>query len=283
MAARRVLIIVNLTKAEAADSARKIGSHLSTLGVETVIAASSDPDFPRPDVSNIDLVISLGGDGTVLYAARLAASSGIPILPFNLGRLGFIAAFGKHDWEVALDSWFEGCLGLSARLMLAITVHRGGELVAAYSALNDGVVSGQGIAKVISLDLKAGGQPLGLYRSDGIIIATPTGSTAYNLAAGGPVLHPEIEAIIINPICPFTLSNRPLVIPGTERIDLRVEEGRRTSVILTVDGQETFSLETGDRVSFAKATRKALICIPERIAFYEVLRSKLNWSGGSDA
>ena len=283
MAPRRVLIIANLTKDEAAESARQIASHLSTLGVRSEIVVSSDPSHPKPSVLDCDLVVSLGGDGTVLYAARLAAAQGIPILPFNLGRLGFIAGFGKNDWVVSLDAWLAGRIGLSARLMLSIVVQRGGEPIASYSALNDGVVSGQGIAKVIHLDMKAGGYPLGVYRSDGIIVATPTGSTAYNLAAGGPVLHPEIEAMVINPICPFTLSHRPLVVPASERIDLTIEEGKRANVILTVDGQETLGLEPGDRVTFMKAQRKALICVPERVTFYEVLRSKLNWSGGSDA
>jgi len=283
MPARRVFVIANLTKTDAASSAREISAYLELLGVRTEVVASSDPGHPKPEVEGFDLVVSLGGDGTVLYAARLAAPYGIPILPFNLGRLGFIAGFGRHDWEVALDAWMGGKLGLSARLMLKILVYRAGEALAEFTALNDGVVSGQGIAKVISLDLKAGGSALGVYRSDGVIIATPTGSTAYNLAAGGPVLHPETESIVINPICPFTLSNRPLVVPGSERIELTVEEGRRTSVMLTVDGQETMPLEPGDRVVFTRAARKALIHVPERVAFYEVLRAKLNWSGGSDA
>jgi NAD+ kinase len=124
---------------------------------------------------------------------------------------------------------------------------------------------------------------MGSYRSDGVIVATPTGSTAYNLAAGGPVMHPEMDAMIMNPICPFSLSNRPLVVPGHERIDVVVEEGKRTGVMLTVDGQETFTLQAGDKVSFTHAERKALIYSPERMTFYEVLREKLSWSGGPNA
>ncbi|MDA8410114.1 MAG: NAD(+)/NADH kinase [Treponema sp.] len=280
---RRVLIIANLQKEGAESSAREIGAYLETLGIASQIAISSNPTEPYPDARGIDLVVSLGGDGTVLYAARVAAPLGIPILPFNLGRLGFIAGFGRDDWEICIDSWMAGRLGLSARVMLSIVVERGDQQIGSFSALNDGVVSGQGIAKVIALDLRADGFPLGIYRSDGMIIATPTGSTAYNLAAGGPVLHPETDSIVINPICPFTLSHRPLVVPASERIELRVEEGRRTSVMLTVDGQETLLLEPHDRVLFSKAKRKALLHVPEHSSFYEVLRKKLNWSGGSDA
>lgn len=280
---RRVLIIVNLQKEGAETSAREIAAYLETLGIGSLLALSSDQSESPPDARGCDLAISLGGDGTVLYAARVAAPLGIPILPFNLGRLGFIAGFGRDDWEVCIDAWLAGRLGLSARVMLSILVERNGAPIASFIALNDGVVSGQGIAKVITLDLKADGYRLGLYRSDGMIISTPTGSTAYNLAAGGPVLHPETDSLVINPICPFTLSHRPLVVPGTERIELTVAEGRRSSVMLTVDGQETLALEPRDRLSFSKAPRKALILVPERSTFYEVLRTKLNWSGGSDA
>jgi len=280
---RRVLVIANLRKEGAEASAREIAGYLETLDIAASIAIASDPSEPYPEIEGCDLVISLGGDGTVLYAARVAAPQGVPILPFNLGRLGFIAGFGRDDWEVCIDAWLAGRLGLSARVMLAIAVVRDGKQIGAFTALNDGVVSGQGIAKVIALDLKAGGFPLGVYRSDGMIIATPTGSTAYNLAAGGPVLHPETDSIVINPICPFTLSHRPLVVPSSEKIELRVEEGRRTSVMLTVDGQETMPLESHDRITFVRAPRKALLHTPERSSFYEVLRKKLNWSGGNDA
>ncbi len=283
MAGRKVLIIANLMKDDAAGVAKEMASHLATLGVEAQIYAFSGPPGPYPSAEGLDLVISLGGDGTVLFAARAAASAGIPIMPFNLGRLGFIAGFGKSDWMVALDFWMAGRIGLTARSMLAVDVRRGGAVIASFVALNDGVVSAQGIAKVIGLDIRIGGSNLGSYRSDGVIVATPTGSTAYNLAAGGPVLHPEMDAMILNPVCPFTLSNRPLVVPGGERIDVLVEEGKRTAVMLTIDGQVTFDLLPKDRVSFTHAERRALIYTPERLAFYEVLREKLSWSGGPNA
>jgi NAD+ kinase len=283
MAGRKVLILANRMKDDASSVAKEISAHLATLDVASEIFEFSGAPDPYPKLQAVDLVISLGGDGTVLFAARCAARLGIPILPFNLGRLGFIAGFGKHDWVVALDCWLEGRLGLTARAMLAIEVKREGRTAASFSALNDGVVSAQGIAKVISLEIKTGGSAMGTYRSDGVIVATPTGSTAYNLAAGGPVLHPEMDAMILNPICPFTLSNRPLVVPGMERIEVLVEEGKRTGVMLTVDGQETFDLQAGDKVTFTHAERRALIYTPERVGFYEVLREKLNWSGGPHA
>ena len=283
MPGRKVLILANRAKDDAAGVAREMAAHLLTLGVGSEIFEFEGNPEPYPDASDSSLVVSLGGDGTVLFAARCAARHGVPVLPFNLGRLGFIAGFGKHDWLVALDCWLEGRLGLTARAMLQVEVKRQDRVAASFMALNDGVISAQGIAKVISLDIRAGGFTMGSYRSDGVIVATPTGSTAYNLAAGGPVLHPEMDAMILNPICPFTLSNRPLVVPGSERIEVVVEEVKRTGVMLTVDGQETFVLQSGDKVCFTHSERRALIYTPERIGFYEVLREKLNWSGGPNA
>jgi Predicted sugar kinase len=149
--------------------------------------------------------------------------------------------------------------------------------------MNDATVSAQGIAKLIGFGISLGASTLVRYRADGVIVATPTGSTAYNLAAGGPVLHPEMEAMIINPVCPFTLSNRPLVVPANEAVEITMEEGRRTGAMLTIDGQETFTLRPGDKIRLSGARKKALIHVSEGYAFYELLRSKLAWSGGPGA
>jgi len=282
MGCRKVLIIANLMKDDAGGRAREISSHLASLDIASSTFGFRGPASQFPSAEGLDLVISLGGDGTVLFAARVAAPSGVPILPFNLGRLGFIAGFGRDDWRVALDAWLSGHIGLSARTMLLVSVKRGATDIGAYVALNDGVVSGNGIAKLLSVEMQAGGSGLGEYRADGIIVSTPTGSTAYNLAAGGPIVHPEMDAMILNPVCPFTLSNRPIVVPGSETIEILVGETKRTGIILTVDGQEVVNLEAGDRVSFVHAPRRALIYTPERQSFYEVLRNKLSWSGGAD-
>jgi len=281
--AQRVLVLVNLDKSDAAVFSRSVIKRLTELGIQCEVAEFSGDPGEKPSMSGISLVVTLGGDGTVLYAARLASPSAIPVFPVNLGRLGFIAEIGRDDWRGSLDSWVAGALPISARLMLCVEAWRDGKLAATHIALNDAVISAQGIAKVIGLGVRVGGSLLGRYRSDGIIVATPTGSTAYNLAAGGPVLHPEMEAIAINPICPFTLSNRPLVLGADETIEIHIEEGRRTTVMLTIDGQETFSLLPDDRIRIKKASKKALIHRPERFAFFELLRTKLAWSGGSDA
>jgi NAD+ kinase len=149
--------------------------------------------------------------------------------------------------------------------------------------MNDAVISGSGISKIVRLNVMLNKTSLGQYLADGIIVSTPTGSTAYSVAAGGPILDPEIEAFILNPICPFTLSNRPIVVSGTDVIFINVEREQRAEVILSIDGQEVIPLEKGDNVIFEKSRSKVLLVRSDRRNFYEVLRSKLNWSGGTNA
>jgi NAD+ kinase len=159
-------------------------------------------------------------------------------------------------------------------------VERRGKIVTRLSCLNDAVVSASGIAKLIRLDVSVEAMRLGHYRSDGLIVATPTGSTGYSVAAGGPILDPEIGALIINPICPFTLSNRPIVIPAHQTVIVEVEEEQRSGVLLTVDGQVTKELESGDRILIRKAPYEARLIGSDRTMFYRALQTKLNWSGG---
>ncbi len=281
---KRVLILANADKDAAASTAALLAARLPALGAEgEVFILSGGKPIAAPPARDFDLIVSLGGDGTVLFAARLAAPLGIPVLPVNLGRLGFIAEFGKSDWEGALESWASGALPISERLMLSIEVLRGARPVSSYCALNDATISAQGIAKLIGLGVRVGGSQVVRYRADGVIVATPTGSTAYNLAAGGPVLHPEMDALIFNPVNPFTLSNRPLVLGASEKVEILVEEEKRASVMLTIDGQETFALLPGDVVAVSGAPIKARIHVAEGFAFFERLRSKLAWSGGAGA
>ncbi len=278
---RKVLIIANLMKDEAEDRARSIADYLKSKDIESEIFGFRGPAGTFPRASGFDLAVTLGGDGTVLYAARGFADSEVPILPVNLGHLGFIAGFSSAGWKEAIDACLAGRLTISRRSMLQASVERDGRPAGLFYALNDGVVAGRGIAKLMTVDIRAGGALLGEYRADGIIVATPTGSTAYNLAAGGPIVHPDLDAMILNPVCPFTLSNRPLVVPGRERIEIIVKESKRTGIILTLDGQDAMDLESGDRVAFVHAPKQALICLPEKQTFYQVLRDKLCWSGGS--
>jgi NAD+ kinase len=261
----------------------EIAAALGDEGWTSTIFSFLGKPVGAPDLSGASIVLTLGGDGTVLYSARAAAPLGLPLLPVNLGSLGFIAWVRHTEWLESFRDAVAGKLPLSNRFMLEIEVVRLGQRVARFSAMNDGVVSGSGPAKIVKLSMSVSGAALGSYRSDGIIIATPTGSTAYSLAAGGPILDPDMDAMILNPICPFTLSNRPLVVPGDETLEVYVEREQREKILLTVDGQDFFNLEEGDRVTYRRAEHKAILYCHARGSFYQVLRAKLNWSGGPDA
>ncbi len=279
---RRVLLIVNLHKKDSQFISEQICQVLEKRGLEVkVFGFDGKPERNTGDC--FDIAFSLGGDGTVLYAVREMASAGIPIFPINLGTLGFIAAVHPDEWEAVFDAYLHGTASVSERLMLDIWVLRGGKEVFRSSCLNDGVITSEGISKIIRLHVGGEKIKLGHYRSDGLIVATPTGSTAHSVAAGGPIIDPEMEAVIINPICPFTLSNRPIVVPSHETICVEVEAEQRSGVLLTVDGQIVENLEPLDKVYIQKSQNKAKLIASDRSVFYTVLRSKLNWSGGPDA
>ena len=273
-----VFIIANGLKKESMELSRKIMEYLRAKGIAvSVISTETDEDTLSVPVDT-DLVITLGGDGTVLYAARAVSEMGIPILPVNLGTFGYITEVGKDEWKEAFEYFAEHGTNISRRLMLRISVYRQGHRVWHASALNEAVISSAGIAKVISLELSLDKTVAGSFRADGMIIATPTGSTGYSLAAGGPILDADMSAIIITPVCPFTLSNRPLVTSG-QVVTLTVREGQRTDILLTADGQLFFPLEEGDTITVEKSRSRALLVKSLRRNFTEVIRDKLHWSG----
>ncbi len=280
---RHALIVINRGKDTAVETASLVKDELRHSGYESTILAFDGKPLAAPQAQSADLAVCLGGDGTVLYTARLTAPLSIPILPVNLGTLGFIAWVRKGEWKERLRDCVAGRLMIEERIMLDIEVVRYGERAAGFIALNDGVVSGSGIARMIDLSIDVEGSPLGVYRSDGAIVCTPTGSTAYSLAAGGPVISPDMDAMVFNPLCPFALSNRPLVTPGYVTIDVNVLPGQRSPVMLTVDGQETFELQSGDNVRFSRSPFRTRIFGTGLDSFYSVLRTKLNWAGGPDA
>ncbi len=278
----KVLIIANGTKSESLLLADEIISFLDGKGIGSYLVSTRSCSERLSVPFSADLVITLGGDGTVLYAARAVHELGIPILPVNLGTFGYITEVGKDEWKETLLAYMENGENISRRLMLRITVIRGGKKVWQASALNEAVISSSGIAKVISLELSLDNTMLGNFRADGMIIATPTGSTGYSLAAGGPIIDSEMSAVIITPVCPFTLSNRPLVTSG-KLVSLTVPSGQRTDLVLTADGQLDFLLEEGDRVTVEKSRSRVLLVRSLKRNFTEVIRDKLHWSGGLHA
>lgn len=279
---RRVLLIVNQMKEQARAATEEARVYFQDRGVDLLVVPVNGR-IAADELEGTDIAVTMGGDGTLLYCARILAGANIPILPVNLGDFGFITEVSKDEWIDAFEAYQSGRLGISRRVMFRVSVLREGEQVARFRGLNDAVIQSSGISRIIRLRLYLAHTYVGRYRADGVIFSTPTGSTAYSMAAGGPILHPEMDAFVLNPICPFTLSNRPIVVPGNEHLELEVERQQRTEIVLNVDGQEAFPLQPADRVVFGRSQRFTLIIQSNRRNFYEVVRAKLNWAGEPNA
>lgn len=277
-----VLLIVSMEKQESVHISRAIQKYCKEKDMFCDVLWLNNLKGKTPSRS-YDLAISIGGDGTVLFASRILSPHSTPILPVNVGNFGFITEIGSDEWEEALDLYLVGKIAAGERLLLTTEVQRKNKKVYSYVGLNDSVISGSGVSKLISSAVYVGDQFLGDFRSDGMIAATPTGSTAYSISAGGPVLHPEMKALILNPICPFTLSIRPMVLPHTEKVRICLNEDQRTSILLTIDGQQPTKLLPGDTIVIQTCPEMARIVRPYRRTFYEVLRTKLGWSGDASA
>jgi NAD+ kinase len=224
----------------------------------------------------VDLVIVLGGDGTLLSVARGAVRAETPILGINLGGLGFLTDLSTGDAKESLDRVLAGEFEIDRRMMLAVEVQRDGRPPTRHRVLNDAVINNGALARIMDVELRVDGQQITVYRADGLILTTPTGSTAYGLAAGGPILHPRLQAIGVIPICPHTLTNRPLIVPGEMVLEARVL-ATSENVLLTLDGQVGFPLTTADRLRARRSSRSLrLVTLPGR-NYFQVLRHKLKW------
>jgi NAD+ kinase len=281
--AKKAVLFVNILKKNAVEVSAEIQVDLEKRGVEVTVFSFEGKPEKLPE-GKWDIAFSLGGDGTVLYTARCLAPLGTPILPVNLGTLGFIAEVNKQDWLEVFLKWEKGEITPARRCMFEISVERDSKTINNNICLNDAVISYTEIAKLIKLDVHINSNiALGSYRCDGLVIATPTGSTAYSMAAGGPILDPDMEALILNPICPFALSNRPLVLTSRQTLTITVADKQRSGVLLTVDGQDTFPLECSDKIYIKQAPYSAELIFNGRYAYYSALRTKLFWSGDTNA
>jgi NAD+ kinase len=222
------------------------------------------------------LLLVLGGDGTLLAAARLAAPRGIPVLPINMGSLGFLTNFTLQELHPALDDTLEGRYSLSERVLITVDLVRAGKVIDTQLVLNEVVINKGALARMIELELGIDGDFVCRYRADGLIVATPTGSTAYSLSAGGPLVHPSVESFVITPICPHMLSDRPLVIRDSSAIEMKLS-GNTESVFLTLDGQRGIPLQPADIVRAARAKELLKLIQPPKKSYFEILRSKLKW------
>jgi NAD+ kinase len=222
------------------------------------------------------LLLVLGGDGTLLAAARVAAPLDIPILPINMGSLGFLTSFKLEEMYPALEETLAGRLPSSERVMLDVELEREGRVIERQTVLNEAVINKGALARMIDLELLIDGEFVCRYRVDGLIVATPTGSTAYSLSAGGPIVHPSVESWVITPICPHTLSDRPVVIRDSSQVEIDLSAGTE-SVFLTLDGQTGIPMQPADKVRMTRAAERLKLIQPQKKSYFEILHSKLKW------
>lgn len=225
---------------------------------------------------DIDLMVSLGGDGTMLGVARFVGQRQVPVLGVNLGSLGYLTEFTKDELFPVMDELREDSFFLDRRMLLDVKLVRKGQVILSHRALNEAVVNLGATVRMIELKCLINGMFVNSFRADGMILATPTGSTAYSLSAGGPIVHPSMSAILLTPICPHTLSNRPVVVPGDSLVDLIFPEAN-DGVLLTIDGQVQLNLEPGDQVTVLRSQTTFDLIRPKNRNYFEVLRRKLKW------
>lgn len=224
----------------------------------------------------VDMLIVLGGDGTLLAAARLMTDRNVPVLPINLGSLGFLTSVTLDDMYGVLEQALYGQVRYSERVMLDAQVIRKGQMVHHARALNEAVLNKTALSRIIDLQLSVDGEFVCDYKADGLIVSTPTGSTAYSLAAGGPIVYPAVSAFIITPICSHTLTNRPLVLPDTAHLEVSYSAGD-VPIYLTLDGQVGVELLPRDRVGVVAAPERLRLVRPQKKTYFGVLRDKLKW------
>jgi NAD+ kinase len=232
----------------------------------------------REIMERADLVVVLGGDGTLLSVARLTGRREVPIVGVNLGGLGFLTDVRPDEIFDDLERILSGRFRVERRTMLRTAVVRGGRTIRRFQAFNDVVINKGALARIIQLDTEVDGEPLTIFRADGLILATPTGSTAYSLSAGGPVVDPSLGVLLVSPICPHTLTNRPIVLPDHARVRVTVRLSQQNEeVVLTIDGQEGMPLETGDVVEARRARNHVTLVRSPAHTFFALLRTKLRW------
>lgn len=279
-------LVINYEKEKAQEITNWIVDWLSFKKIKVYVEGDKDKGIRRKDFSctnekffnSVDLIISLGGDGTLLRAAKIAATDGIPIFGVNLGGLGFLTQIGIDNLEIFLEKIDQGKCFLDERMMLDGIVKRKEKEIKKFTALNDIVIGKGAFARLISLATYINDDYVITYSADGLVISTSTGSTAYSLSAGGPIVNPNINSMILTPICPHTLSARPLIIGENDQVRITLELSEE-EVMVTIDGQEGFTLEPKDEVIVKKSIYKTRLIAFKEKSFYAILREKLRWSG----
>jgi len=227
---------------------------------------------------NCDMAIVVGGDGTFLSAVRSLVEFDIPIMGINLGRLGFLVDISPDDIQLHLEQILAGNFVEEQRILLQSQVIRDGHVISEADALNDVVVHIRDVARMIEFKTYINEQFVNHQRADGLVVSTPTGSTAYSLSSGGPLLHANLDAIVLVPICPHTLSNRPLVVNADSNVEIIIGDSKQSTAQVTLDGQTAFDVKPGDKISIQRKQKKVRLIHPSNYDYYEILRAKLRWS-----
>ncbi len=280
MAIRSVGLCVRANHPEAGGTVRGLAKWLDARGLSVRLDEEAGELVGRPGETReeiaaaADLLVVLGGDGTLLSAARASGERAVPILGVNLGRLGFLTETSHDELYAALERVLAGEARVEARMRLAVRAEREGRVLGEWLALNDAVITSQHLARMLDLDAFVDGRKVTTYHADGLIASTPTGSTAYSLSAGGPILDPALDAVVLSPISPHTLTQRPIVLPADRKIEI---SPATTGTQITVDGQAGVRLEEGDRVHVTRSQFPAQLVVSPFRTRFEILRTKLHW------
>ncbi len=272
---KKILILGDKSKKKVKETIAELEPLFRKKSILSIIDISDEDGIKQ---ISADLAFVFGGDGTILSASRKLNDKQIPLIGVHLGKFGFLADLTSGEVVKSLETIFSGEYVISHRMLLTCKLIRDKRVINETLGLNDAVVSRTSLSRLISIKLYVNNKTVATYSSDGLIVSTPAGSTAHSLSAGGPIVTPDMEAFVITPICPHTLSNRPLVVSGNSTIELeQISESK--GVGLTIDGQIYFDVMTGDRVVIEKAEKKLQLIDIQTRTFYDVLREKLNWRG----
>ena len=280
---RTIGVVVKRDRLQAAELARDLVNWLTPRGVTALVEnegaapVSGGISATKAEmIARADLIVVLGGDGTLLSVARLMRERAVPILGVNLGGLGFLTAVTTDELLPMMEQILSGTFTVDHRMTLAVTLQRRGEVVVSAQVLNDAVITKGALGRIIDLQTAVNGQDVCVYKADGLIVTTPTGSTAYSLSAGGPIVHPSVGVMVLSPICPHTLTNRPMVLPDSAVVAVTVRSPDE-DVVLSLDGQDGTKLHSHDVVEIRKGKSTVPLVQSAARTYFDVLRSKLRW------
>ncbi len=260
---------------------RERGLHV-LMDADTASLIDESSTLERSELPHkVELIVVLGGDGTLLSVARIAHDADVPILGVNLGSLGFLTEITLDELYDTLGSVLDNKYEIEHRMLLSANLMRNGACIEDHQVLNDVVINKGALARIVNLKVRVDGQYMTSYRADGLIIATPTGSTAYSLSAGGPIIHPSMHALVLCPICPFDLANRPIVVPDQSTLEVEITTPNE-DVRVTLDGQEGYDFSTGDVLRVKKADNSVKLVQAKGKNYYQLLRKKLHWGGSEN-